>query len=51
MKELEKSLKLYEEKFDDIFPMFQMSGKPPNGIIKIINECIEKNKDVYERGH
>ncbi len=51
MKELEKALKQYEETFDDMFPTFAMTGKPPEEMIKIINECIEKKKDVYELGY
>jgi hypothetical protein len=48
MEKLEKALNLYEDTFDDSFPMFPMKGKKPDEIIEIINECVSKKKDVYE---
>lgn len=51
MEEFDNTLELYEKTFDDSFPMFSMSGTPPKEVIKIINECIEKNKDVYDLGY
>lgn len=48
MDEFEKALDLYEKTFDDSFPTFQMMSRPPEEIIKIINECVKKKKDVYE---
>lgn len=49
--EFSKALDAYEKKFNDGFPTFPMSGKPPNRVIEIIEECITKNKDVYELGY
>lgn len=51
MKELDEALDRYEKKFDDSFPMFSMRGTPLKEVVKIINECIEKNKDVYDLGY
>lgn len=51
MAELDNALELYENKFDDSFPMFSMKGTPPNEIVEIINNCISENKDVYDMGY
>lgn len=49
---LEKALTEYAEMFDDTFPTFQLMGSRTNDeILKIINECTEKKKDVYELGY
>lgn len=41
----------YEVKFGDMFPTFPMMGYSEEEMIKIIEECIEKNKDVYDLGY
>ncbi len=51
MKAFDKALLLYEEKFNDIFPMFSMQCTPENEVIDIINKCIKNNKDVYDMGY
>lgn len=51
MKELDEALNRYEKKFDDSFPMFAMSGTEAKEVIKIINRCIDENKDVYDLGY
>ena len=48
---LNKALEDYAEKFNDGFPMFQMSAESPNRIIEIIDDCIKNNKDVYDSGY
>lgn len=48
---LNKALGDYERKFNDGFPMFQMSAESPGRIIEIIGDCIKNNKDVYDRGY
>lgn len=48
---LQGALDAYEKKFDDGFPMFQMSSEPPERIIEIIDECIKQKKDVYALGY
>ncbi len=51
MAELDEALDNYNKKFDDTFPMFAMMCKPQNEVIKIINDCIEKETDVYDLGY
>ena len=41
----------HERKFNDGFPMFQMSAESPDRIIEIIGDCIKNNKDVYDSGY
>lgn len=49
--ELFKALGDYESEFGDGFPMYQMGGEPPERVIGIIRECIEKKQDVYKLGY
>lgn len=51
MDELDKALELYEQIFDDSFPMFPMMGKPPNEVIDIIKKCVSEKIDVYNMGY
>lgn len=51
MNELDKAQKLYEEKFNDIFPTFPFMGIEPEELLKMINECIVANKDAYDMGY
>ena len=42
----------YFDEFGEGFPMYQLGRcKPPEEIIKIIKECLEKKQDVYELGY
>lgn len=42
----------YYERFGDAFPMIPLAwGRSEEEIIAIIDECLEKNKDVYELGY
>ena len=47
---MDEALELYEQTFDDSFPMFPMMGKPPDEVIHIINKCVYEKKDVYDMG-
>ena len=51
MDKLDKALQLYEKTFDDSFPLFTMSGTPPDEVIKIINKCVSSRKDVYDMSY
>lgn len=51
MNELDKAQKLYEEKFNDIFPTFPFMGIEPDELLKMINECIAAGKDAYDMGY
>jgi NCAIR mutase (PurE)-related protein len=52
MEELNDKLLEYSKKFNDGFPMIPLaSGRTNEEIIEIIDECIKKNKDVYELGY
>ena len=51
MDALDEALELYEETFDDSFPMFSFSGKKPEEVVKIINKCVSEKKDVYDMGY
>lgn len=49
---LEEKMKQYGKKFDDGFPMIPLGwGRTDEEIIEIIDECLEKGKDVYELGY
>lgn len=48
---MNEALVLYEETFDDIFPMMMFSGSREEDVIEIINKCIKANKDVYDMGY
>lgn len=50
-KELEKALNVYEQTFDDSFPMAAFSGVPPEEVVDIINKCVSEKKDVYDMGY
>lgn len=52
MEKLDEKLKEYAERFDDGFPMIPLGwGKTDEEIIAIIDDCLEKGKDVYELGY
>ena len=51
MDELDKALELYEQIFDDLFPMSPMMSKPPDEVIDIIKKCVSEKKDVYDMGY
>jgi len=51
MEEFEKALKRYIEKFGEGFPMAYFASYSPDKVIKIIDECIQDNKDVFENGY
>lgn len=51
MDKLEKKMQEYEELFGDSFPSFNFMHLDPEGIIKIIDDCLEEGKDVYELGY
>lgn len=51
MNELDKALELYEQTFDDSFPMFSMMTKPPDEVVDIINKCVSAKKDVYDMAY
>jgi len=47
-----EKLESYYERFGDGFPMIPLGwGRTDEQIIAIIDECLEKNKDVYELGY
>ncbi len=43
--------KRYYETFKEAFPTFPFRGSSEEDMIKIINECVEKKKNVYELGY
>lgn len=50
--ELDSALHTYLVTFNDRFPMFPLgTGRTEQEVIAIINECIEKGKDVEELGY
>ena len=51
MDEIEKALNLYAKTFDDSFPTFAFMSKTPKEMQKIIFDCVENKKDVYEMGY
>lgn len=49
---LQDAYKKYKENFNDDFPTIPLSETMEDKeIISMIEECIEKNKDVYELGY
>lgn len=50
-KELEKAMNVYEQTFDDSFPMAVFSGTSPEEVVDIINKCVSEKKDVYDMGY
>ena len=52
MNELDKSLELYEQVFDDSFPTIPLlMQKSDEEVIEIINKCVQGKKDVYDMGY
>lgn len=43
-----RALELYESTFSDSFPTMAVGGMSDEKMIEIINDCVEKKKDVYE---
>ena len=50
MLEIEFFMDMYEAVFNDGFPSFMFLNSSKEEIIKVISECIEKRKNVYELG-
>lgn len=49
---LEKKLAQYAKTFGDGFPMCPLGwDKSDDDIVAIIDECLDKKKDVYELGY
>lgn len=49
---LDEKMTEYAKKFDDGFPMIPLGwGRSEEEIIAIIDECLQKNKDVYDLGY
>lgn len=50
--ELVKAMEDYERVFSDNFPADPLVvSRPPEEVISIIRECLDKKKDVYELGY
>lgn len=49
---MDEKLDAYTEKFGDGFPLMLLAwGRTDEEVIKIIDDCLEKGKDVYELGY
>lgn len=49
--EFEKALKRYDDHFEEPFPTIPLCwGRSEEDVIKMINECLAKDKDVYAMG-
>lgn len=46
--DLDKALDKYYKRFGDIFPTMEYRGQTEAHLIKVINECLEKNKSAKE---
>jgi len=47
-----EKLNEYNERFGEGFPMIPLGwGRTDEQVMAIIEECLEKNKDVYELGY
>lgn len=51
MEELDKALELYEQTFDDSFPMTAFMTTEQKEVISIIQKCVDAQKDVYDMGY
>ena len=50
--ELVKAMDDYERAFSDNFPADPLVvSRPPEEVISIIRDCLDKKKDVYELGY
>lgn len=47
---LVEKMQEYEKRFED-FPTFEFRAHSDAKVMEIIDECLEKNKDVYELGY
>lgn len=49
---MDKKLQAYVDRFGEGFPMMPLAwGREYSEVIQIIDECLEKGKDVYELGY
>ena len=49
---LDEKMKEYAEKFGDMFPTIPLAwGRSTKEVIEIIDDCLEKGKDVYALGY
>ena len=49
---MDEKLQEYANKFGEGFPMMPVAwGRTEEEVIRIIDECIVKDKDVYELGY
>lgn len=49
---LDEKMNEYDKKFNESFPTYPLlMEKTEDEVIKIIDECLTKNKDVYELGY
>lgn len=50
-KNFDKAQEQYKSLFNDYFPTFQFSYLSPDEMVSMINECVEKNQDIYQLGY
>lgn len=50
-KNFDKSQERYKALFNDYFPTFQFSYLSPKEMLDMINECVEKQQNVYQLGY
>lgn len=50
MEELKMKMDEYESLFNDSFPTFCFMHLSPEGMIEVIDRCLNAEKDVYEMG-
>ncbi len=50
MEKVIAKMKEYESFFKTSFPSFCFMHLPPEKIVDVIDECLEKEKDVYDLG-
>lgn len=51
MSDLELKMNEYEKTFGESFPSFNFTDRSPEDIVKIIDRCMDEEKDVYELGY
>lgn len=49
--DLTSALEEYEIMFKDGFPTMAFMGRSEEETLQIVNECLEKEKDVYDLGY
>lgn len=51
MDDVKKYILAYNDFFNDTFPSYPLRGRGDEECVRIIKDCLERQKDVYELGY